>query len=117
MDVVHLNQKQLAACWSISEATLELLAQRRDRTKIPEALWAGGLPPRRHRSLRRIVLADMDVSRFRPLNPRSESAAFVFFCASITGCLLASDGTPLDCTGFGLVAIDHAAPAVIDTRR
>lgn len=42
MDVVHLNQKQLAACWSISEATLELLARRRDRTKIPEALWAGG---------------------------------------------------------------------------
>ncbi len=42
MDVVHLNQKQLAARWSISEATLELLAQRRDRTKIPEAIWAGG---------------------------------------------------------------------------
>ena len=23
MEVVHLNQKQLAACWCISEATLE----------------------------------------------------------------------------------------------
>ena len=39
-----------------------------------------------------------------------------FFCASITGRPLASDGTPLDCTGFGLAAIDHAAPAVIDIR-
>ncbi len=38
MDVAHLNQKQLAARWSISEATLARWRKRGARTQVPEAL-------------------------------------------------------------------------------
>lgn len=35
MDVVHLNQKQLAARWSISETTLERWRREGDGPQVP----------------------------------------------------------------------------------
>src|SRR5690606_20639453 len=60
MEVAHLNQKQLAARWSISEATPERWRSEGDRTQVPEALRPGALPAGGHRGLRGVVPGDGD---------------------------------------------------------
>jgi len=60
MDVVHLNQKQLGRPLVHQRGHPGTLAQRGDRAQVPETLRPGDLPPGRHRSLRGVLLGDID---------------------------------------------------------
>lgn len=65
MEVVHLNQKQLATRWGVSEARLPRWRSEGIGPKFLKLLRPGPLPPDRHRSLRGIVSGDLDQEPWR----------------------------------------------------